>query len=171
MKKERKLPKDGRFALEKLKTSVNIGFRDLVNNPKVASLFSIVKQPEDQFDEQGYYVSFGPLLGGNCQFSSICCILREFGFQQSTEELTAEMASKLEAYPNDLDDAPLDFYIDIPFSNYLNRMSINRTFGDEITSRAAAELFNSKFFIISSLGRAAEEIITPQNVALQGLVY
>ena len=42
MKKERKLPKDGRFALEKLKTSVNIGFRDLVNNPKVASLFSIV---------------------------------------------------------------------------------------------------------------------------------
>ena len=81
------------------------------------------------------------------------------------------MVSKLEAYPNDLDDAPLDFYIDIPFSNYLNRMSINRTFGDEITSRAAAELFNSKFFIISSLGRAAEEIITPQNVALQGLVY
>ena len=151
MKKERKLPEDGRFALEKLNMSVKIGFKDLVNNQKVSSLFSIVdiadlqvqlgsgkkiherlremvKQPQDQFDEQGYYVSFDPLRGGNCQFSSICCILREFGFQHSAEELTAEIISKLEAYPNDLDDILLDFYIGIPFSNYLNRMSIDGTF-------------------------------------------
>ena len=42
MKKERKLPEDGRFALEKLNMSVKIGFKDLVNNQKVSSLFSIV---------------------------------------------------------------------------------------------------------------------------------
>ena len=32
------------------------------------------KQPENQFDEQGYYVSFDPLR--NCQFSSTCHISR-----------------------------------------------------------------------------------------------
>ena len=35
----------------------------------------MVKQPEDQFDEQGHYISFDPLRDGNCQFSSICRIL------------------------------------------------------------------------------------------------
>ena len=44
-------------------------------------------------------------------------------------------------------------------------MSINGTFGDELTLRAAAESFNIKFFIISTLGRAAEAVVTPQNFA------
>ena len=57
------------------------------------------------------------------------------------------------------------------FSNYLDRMSIGGTFDDEITLRVAAVLFNIKFFIISTLGRAAEATITPQNFALQGRVY
>ena len=35
----------------------------------------MVKQPEDQFDEQGHYISFDPLRDGNCQFSSISRIL------------------------------------------------------------------------------------------------
>ena len=38
-------------------------------------LREMVKQPEDQFDEQGHYISFDPLRDGNCQFSSICRIL------------------------------------------------------------------------------------------------
>ena len=77
----------------------------------------------------------------------------------------------MEANPNDLNGTPLDFYIDVPFSNYLNRMSIIRTFGDEITLRTAAELFNIEFVIISSLGRAGEAIITSQNFAPKGRVY
>ena len=32
--------------------------------------------------------------------------------------------------------------MDVPFSNYLNRMSIDGTFDDEITLIDAAELFN-----------------------------
>ena len=31
----------------------------------------MVKQSEDQFDEQGHYISFDPLRDGNCQCSSI----------------------------------------------------------------------------------------------------
>ena len=88
-----------------------VDFRDLVNNKKVCSRFSVediadlqvqresnkkkakknfqervremVKQPEDQFDEQRYYISFDPLRDGNCQFTFICRVLKEFGFQHS----------------------------------------------------------------------------------------
>ena len=55
--------------------------------------------------------------------------------------------------------------MDAPFSNYLNRMSIDGTFDDEITLVDAAELFNIEFVIISTLGRAAEATIIPQNFA------
>ena len=51
----------------------------------------MVKQPQDQCDDQGYYISFDPLRDGNCQFSSICRILREFGFHCSPEALRAEI--------------------------------------------------------------------------------
>ena len=50
-------------------------------------------------------------------------------------------------------------------------MSIDGTFGDETTLRAAAELFSIEFVIISTLGRAAKATITPQNFAPQDCVY
>ena len=188
-----KIEKVGKYDMYK------VGYRDLVNNQKVSSWFSvedtadlqvqrgfnnengkkkiherlreIVKQSEDQFDKQDYYISFYPLLDGNCQFSSICRILKEFGFQRSPEALRTDIISDLEANPNDPSGTPLDFYIDVPFSNYSIRMSIDRTFGDGITLRAAAELLNIEFVIISTLGRAAEVTITPQNFSPQGRVY
>ena len=85
-----------------------VGFRNLACNQNVSSSFSVediaglqvqrvsnnkntekkfhkrlkemVKQPEDQFDEQGYYISVDPLCYGNFQFSSICRVLRELVF-------------------------------------------------------------------------------------------
>ena len=97
--------------------------------------------------------------------------MREFGFQRSLEVLRAEIVSYLDAIPNDRNGTPLDFYMDVPFSNYLKCMSIDGTIGNEITLRAAAELFNIEFVIISILGRAAEATITPQNFAPQSWVY
>ena len=97
--------------------------------------------------------------------------MREFGFQRSPEVLRAQIVLYLEANPNDPNGTPLGFYMGVSFSNYLDRMSIGGTFDDEITLRVAAVLFNFKFFIISTLGRAAEATITPQNFALQGRVY
>ena len=93
--------------------------------------------------------------------------LERIWFSALPEALRAEIVSYLDANPNDPNGTPLDF----PFSNYLNRMSIDGTFGDEITMRAAAELFNIKFVIISTLGRAAEATITPQNFAPQARVF
>ena len=49
-------------------------------------------------------------------------------------------------------------------------MSIYGTFGDEITLRAAAELFKIEFFNLSTLDSAAKATITPQNFAQQGRV-
>ena len=60
--------------------------------------------------------------------------------------------------------------MDVPFSNYLNRMSVDGTFDDEIPW-AAAELFNIEFAIISTLCRAAEATITPQKFTPHGRVY
>ena len=57
--------------------------------------------------------------------------------------------------------------MDVSFSNYLNRMSIDGSFGNEMTLRAAAELFNIEFGIISSLSKAVEAILTPKNYAPQ----
>ena len=50
-------------------------------------------------------------------------------------------------------------------------MSIDTTFDDEITLRAASELFNIEFVIISTLGRAAEATVSPQNFAPRSHVY
>ena len=77
----------------------------------------MVQQLEGQFDEQDYYISFSPVRDVNCQFSSICRILREFGFQRSPEALRAEIVSYLEANSYDSNGTPLDFYMDVPFSN------------------------------------------------------
>ena len=53
-------------------------------------------------------------------------------------------------------------WMDVPFSSYLNCLSIYGTFGDEITLRVSTELFNIEFVIISTLVRAAEATITPR---------
>lgn len=123
----------------------------------------MVKQPKDQFDEQECYISFDPLCDGNCQFNSIRCILREFGFQGSPKALRAKIVSYLEANINDPNGTTLDVYMDVPFSNYLNRVSTYESF--------AAELLNIEFLIIFTLDRAAEATIVSQNFSLQGSVY
>ena len=64
----------------------------------------------------------------------------------------------------------MDFFLDDPFSNYLNLKSIDGAFGSEITVRDGSELFNIKFVIIFTLGRAAEATITPQNFIPKGRV-
>ena len=92
--------------------------------------------------------------------------MRDFGFQCSPEALRAEIVSYLKVNPNDSNDT-----IDTSFSNYLKRMSIDRTFDDEITLRAAVELLNIEFVIISTLSKAAEAPITQKNFARQDRVF
>ena len=57
----------------------------------------------------------------------------------------------------------MDLYLEVPFSKYFDNMLNDGTYGDEITQRAAAELFNIEFVLVSMLGRAAEVAVTPRN--------
>ena len=49
------------------------------------------------------------------------------------------------------------------WEDYLREMQSDGTFGDEITLRAMSEIFNVEFEVISTLGPAARQIITPHN--------
>ena len=129
----------------------------------------MVKQPKDQFDEQECYIPFDPLCDGNYQFNSIRRILREFGFQGSPKALRAKIVSYLEANINDPNGTTLDVYMDVPFSNYLNRVSTHETFGDQITLRVA-KIIQSKIIDLT-LDRAAEATIISQNFSLQDCFY
>ena len=66
---------------------------------------------------------------------------------------------------------PLDLYLDVSLSKYLENMSNDGTYCDEITLRAAAELFNTEFVLVSTLGRAAEVTISPGNVSPQSRTF
>ena len=64
-----------------------------------------------------------------------------------------------------------DFLEDVTLEDYLQAMARNGTYGDELTLRAATEMFNVEFVVISTLGAAGQRTITPRNFASQGRVY
>ena len=71
----------------------------------------------------------------------------------------------------DVEGFPLDMYLDVLLSEYLENMSNDGTCGNEITLRAAAELFNTEFILVSTLGRAAEVTISPRNFLPQNRAF
>ena len=54
-------------------------------------------------------------------------------------------------------------FLDMGWDDYLREMQSDGTFGDEITLRGMSEIFNVEFEVVSTLGPAARQIITPQN--------
>lgn len=54
-------------------------------------------------------------------------------------------------------------YVEMPFSEYLNRMFSNGTNGDELTLRTASELYKIEITLISTLGPEAQVTITPTD--------
>ena len=66
---------------------------------------------------------------------------------------------------------PLDLYLEVPFSKYLDNMSNDGTYGDKITLRVAAELFNIEFVLVSTLRRAVEVTVTPRNFSPQNRAF
>ena len=124
-------------------------------------LLAMIKEPYDAFEDQGFFITYNPPGDGNCQFNVICKILNQFGFQRSPETLRGEIVEGF----------PLDLYLDVSLSEYLENMSNDGTYGDEITLRAAAELFNTEFVLVSTLGRAAEVTISPRNFSPQNRAF
>ena len=67
----------------------------------------------------------------------------------------------------DVEGFSLDLYLDVSLRKYLENILNDRTYGDEITLRAAAELFITEFVLVSTLGRASEVMISPRNFSQQ----
>ena len=110
---------------------------------------AMIKEPYDAFEDQGFFITYNPPGDGNCQFSAICRILNQLGFQRSPETLRREIVSYLESNPMDVEGFPSDLYLDVLLSEYLENKSNDGTYGDEIILRATTELFNTEFVLVS----------------------
>ena len=66
----------------------------------------------------------------------------------------------LESNPNSADGTPLELFSGTPWTQYLQSMARNGTFGD---LQAIANLFNVQLVIYSTLGTLATQTITPVN--------
>ena len=95
--------------------------------------------------------------------------LENLVFRAHQKALRAKIVLYLEANINDPNGTTLDVYMDVPFSNYLNRVSTHETFGDQITLRVA-KIIPSKIIDLT-LDRAAEATIISQNFSLQDCFY
>ena len=104
------------------------------------------------FFGQCYSVSFDPPGDGNCQFHAITHALSRYGIYRSTQSLRADIVRHLENNPNDRDGMPLELFMGMPFSDYVGQMAWDGTYGDQLTPRAASEIYNIEFTIISTLG-------------------
>ena len=115
------------------------------------------------FFEQGHSVSFDPPGDGNCQFHAIAHALSRYGIYRSTQSLRADIVRHLENNPNDRDGMSLELFMGRPFTHYVGQMARYGTYGDQLTLRAAPEIYNIQFTIISTLGAQRMADISPDG--------
>ena len=58
---------------------------------------------------------------------------------------------------------PYELFVGIPWSEYLNEMLFDETYGNQITLNAVAHLYNVSVRVIWSLGPEAAVDINPEN--------
>ena len=126
-------------------------------------MFLVPLSNEQKLIRQGFDITFNPPLDGNCQFSAIVYHLQSIGIYRSAGTLRHEVVSYL---INNLAFGGTNFipdFLDMGWEDYLREMQSDGTFSDEITLSAMSEIFNVQFEVISTLGPAARQIITPHN--------
>ena len=94
------------------------------------------------FTDQEYQILYDPPGDGNCQLSALVFALRNMGIYRSSITLREDVINYFEE--NDLTDdgSPLELFAGMPWCQYLEEMAKDGTYGDEITLRAMANLFN-----------------------------
>ena len=115
------------------------------------------------FFEQGYSVSFDPSGDGNCQFHATAHVLSRYGIYRSAQSLRADIVRHLQNNLNDSDVMPLELFMGTSFSDYVGQMARDGTYGDQLTLRAASEIYNIQFTIISTLGDQGRADISPDG--------
>ena len=58
---------------------------------------------------------------------------------------------------------PLELFAATPWAEYLHSMAMNGTYGDQITLKAAADLYNIEIVVVSTLGPDATAVISPSS--------
>ena len=103
--------------------------------------------------DQGYDMVFNPAKDGNCQFEALAYSLNFHGVSYITpEELRERVVKYLESHPLNLEGFPLELYVARPWSEYLNEMSMDGSYGDHFTLQAVSDMFGVSISVISSLG-------------------
>ena len=123
---------------------------------------------EDRLDEttnQGYAIIYDPPGNGNCQSVALTHLLQRIGVHRSPSTLRAEVVRYLEANNRDHEGWPLELFVVTPWSSYIQQMRKSGTFGDELTLRAVANVFNVEIAVVSTLGEDAMAIMSPVSNA------
>ena len=115
------------------------------------------------FTDQEYQILYDPSGDGNCQFSALVFALRNMGIYRSSITLREDVINYLEENDMTDDGSPLELFAGMPWCQYLEEMAKDGTYGDEITFRAMANLFNIEILVVSTLGNEGLVRITPDN--------
>ena len=70
---------------------------------------------------------------GNCQFGALCFWLNRLGIHRSPEKVHEEIVEYLKNHPTDTEGFLLELYAGVPWSQYLQSMAMDGTYGDQIT--------------------------------------
>ena len=116
---------------------------------------------ERDFPHMSIILMHNPPGNGNCQFGALCFWLNRLGIHRSPEKVREEIVQYLENNPTDTEGFPLELYAGVPWSQYLQSMAIDGTYGDQITLQAAADLYNIEVLVVSTLGHNATTLISP----------
>ena len=110
----------------------------------------IVKTRSDRLDQiisRGFSISYDPPGDGSCQFSALSFSLLILGFYRSPKSLRRDVVNSLRDN-RFLNGMPLEDFKAHPLDEYLDEMAKDGMYGDEITLRYIANLFNVEFTII-----------------------
>ena len=116
----------------------------------------------DEITDQGYIVTYDAPGDGNCQFSALCDSLLNFGIFRSPQTLREEIVNYLVSVESINGDVVRDFP-NIPWDDYIQQMDIEGTYGNELTLRAFANIFNIEIEIVSTLGNDGGISIDSEN--------
>ena len=102
----------------------------------------------ESFQEQIFEVTFDPLAGGNRQFSAIAHQLDRIGIHRFAAKVKEEIVKYLEENQNDQQGMPLEMFLGIPFSQYLQEMATDGTSEDELTLRTSSNMCNVNITLV-----------------------
>ena len=106
-------------------------------------------------------MTFDPLGGGNCQFGTIAHQLDRLGIHRSASKVREEIVKNLEENQNDQRGMPLEMFLGISFSQFLQEMVTGGTYGNELTLFTVSNIYNVEITLVSSLEHEGQLEINP----------